>query len=63
MLSSRTDWPHSRNGFRRRATARVARRRARVLAPAGWVLRLFVLCVIAIPSLIYTHAYYLPGTH
>ena len=54
MLNNRTDWPHSRNGFRRRATARVARRRARVLGPAGWLLRLFLLCVIAIPSLVYT---------
>jgi membrane peptidoglycan carboxypeptidase len=54
MLNNRTDWPHNRNGVRRRATARVARRRARVLAPAGWVLRLFLLCAIAIPSIVYT---------
>jgi membrane peptidoglycan carboxypeptidase len=54
MLNNRADWPHSRNGVRRRASARLARRKARVLAPAGWFLRLFLLCVIAIPSLIYT---------
>ncbi|MEA2656087.1 MAG: hypothetical protein QOI23_1452, partial [Chloroflexota bacterium] len=54
MLNNRADWPHSRNGVRRRASARLARRRARVLAPAGWFLRLFLLCVIAVPSLIYT---------
>jgi membrane peptidoglycan carboxypeptidase len=54
MLNNRADWPHSRNGVRRRASARVVRRRARVLGPAGWLLRLFLLCVIAIPSLIYT---------
>jgi membrane peptidoglycan carboxypeptidase len=54
MSLNPTNWPRSRNGFRRRSTARGARRRARVLQPVGWIFRLFLLCVIAIPSLVYT---------
>jgi membrane peptidoglycan carboxypeptidase len=53
-LSTPTDWPRSRNGFRRRSTARKAHRKGRVTRPFGWLLRAFLLCVIAIPSLVYT---------
>ena len=53
-LNTRTDWPHSRNGFRRRSSARKAHRSGWVLRPVGWIFRLFLLCVIAIPSLVYT---------
>ena len=52
--SNRTDWPRRRNGFRRRSTARRARRKQRVVRPLGWALRVLLLCVIAVPSLIYT---------
>jgi len=52
--STQTAWPRSRTGFRRRASARGARRKAQILRPAGWIFRLFLLCAIAIPSLIYT---------
>ena len=57
-LSTRTDWPRSRNGSRRRSTARQALRKHRVRRPLGWVLRALLLCVIAIPSLIYTSSDY-----
>jgi membrane peptidoglycan carboxypeptidase len=53
-LSTRTDWPRSRNGLRRRSTARQARRRQTIARPFGWLLRAVLLCVIAIPSLVYT---------
>ncbi len=53
-LSSTTSWPRSRNGLRRRSTARRAQRKGRFLRPAGWLFRLFLLCVIAVPTLIYT---------
>ena len=56
--STRTDSPRSRNGFRRRSTARQARRRQRVVRPLGWALRVLMLCVIAVPSLIYTSSDY-----
>jgi membrane peptidoglycan carboxypeptidase len=49
-----TAWPRSRNGVRRRSSAPRARKKARLTAPAGWLLRVFLLCVIAIPSLVYT---------
>lgn len=53
-LSTPTDWPRSHNGFRRRSTARKAHHKGRFLRPAGWLFRVFLLCVIAIPTLIYT---------
>jgi penicillin-binding protein 1A len=53
-LSTRTDWPRKRNGVRLRSGAPKARRRARLLRPAGWLLRVLLLCAIAIPSLVYT---------
>jgi len=49
-----TAWPRSRNGVRRRTSAPRSRKQARITAPAGWLLRVFLLCVIAIPSLVYT---------
>ena len=58
MHRTRTDWPRSRNGFRRRSTARQARRRQRFARPLGWVLRVLLLVIIAVPSLIYTSTDY-----
>jgi penicillin-binding protein 1A len=52
--STQTNWPRKRNGVRLRSTAPNARRRARILRPAGWLFRVALLCVLAIPSLIYT---------
>src|SRR6202165_7833 len=52
--SSPTDWPRNRNGFRRRSSAPKAHRKGRFARPAAWLFRLLLLCVIAIPSLIYT---------
>ena len=54
IQSTQADWPRSQSGFRRRSTARQARRQKRVVRPLAWVFRLLLLCVIAIPSLIYT---------
>jgi membrane peptidoglycan carboxypeptidase len=53
-LNTQTDWPRRQNGFRKRASANAARRRQRILRPAGWVFRLFLLLAIAIPSIVYT---------
>ncbi len=48
-------WPHRPNGMRRRASApQVLNNRHVVRRPAGWLLRLVVLVVIAVPSLIIT---------
>ena len=50
-------WPHRPNGMRRRASApRVltAPRRSIVTRPAGWVVRLLILLLIAVPALIIT---------
>src|SRR5438105_8630404 len=48
-----TDWPRRPNGSRRRATApRTVSRGRRVSRSAGWLLRMIVLAVIAVPSLI-----------
>ena len=49
-LRARTDWPRKRNGLRRRSSAPQVLRRGRVMRPAGWLFRLALLCVIAIPS-------------
>ena len=56
--STRTDWPRSRNGFRRRSTARRALHKHRMVRPLGWALRLLLLVMIAVPSLIYTSSNY-----
>ena len=48
-------WPHRPNGMRRRASApQVLNNRHLVRRPAGWLLRLVVLVVVAVPSLIVT---------
>ena len=58
MKANRRDqipWPHRPNGMRRRASApQVLKKRHVVRRPAGWLLRLVVLVVIAVPSLIIT---------
>ena len=51
---NRIDWPRKRNGLRRRAsTARIVKR-AKLLRPAGWVLRVLVLILVAGPALFLT---------
>jgi membrane peptidoglycan carboxypeptidase len=47
-----TDWPRRPNGARRRATAAKEAHKRRAFRPAGWLVRLLVLFVIAVPSLI-----------
>ena len=47
-----TNWPRRRNGARRRATAPRTMKRNRTFRPAGWLVRIFLLFVIATPSLI-----------
>jgi penicillin-binding protein 1A len=47
-----TDWPRRRNGGRRRATAPREVHRRRSFRPAGWLVRVLLLFVIAVPSLI-----------
>jgi len=52
---SRTAWPRRPNGSRRRASAeRVLDQGFKISRPAGWLLRLCLLVVIAVPSLIMT---------
>ena len=54
---NRIVWPRRPNGMRRRASAPsviVPRRRTIVTRPAGWMLRLMVLILIAVPALIIT---------
>jgi membrane peptidoglycan carboxypeptidase len=48
------DWPRRPNGMRRRASAARALTRGKGWRPAGWLLRLFVLLAVAVPSLILT---------
>src|SRR5690349_8736883 len=52
-----TDWPR-RAGGRRRASAAKAINRRRMYGPLGWLLRMFVLVAIAVPSLIVTSPAY-----
>jgi len=47
-------WPRRPNGMRRRATAAEVLTQGKVSRPAGWMLRLFVLLLVAVPSLIVT---------
>jgi penicillin-binding protein 1A len=47
-----TDWPRRRSGGRRRASALRTVEKRRTFRPAGWLVRVFLLCVIAVPSLI-----------
>src|ERR1700682_1347990 len=47
-------WPHRPNGMRRRASAAEVLTKGKVSRPAGWMLRLLLLIVVAVPSLIVT---------
>jgi len=47
-------WPRRGNGTRRRASAPQVLSKGRVSRPASWLVRLFILLVIAVPSLIIT---------
>ena len=47
-----TNWPRRHNGNRRRASATRVADRQRTFRPAGWLVRILLLCVIAVPSLI-----------
>ncbi len=47
-----TDWPRRHNGGRRRATAPRELKRRRTFRPAGWLVRVIALFVIAVPSFI-----------
>ena len=53
-----TNWPRRTRGGRRRATAEQAIRRQRLWGPLGWLIRVFVLIVIVLPSLIVTSPSY-----
>src|SRR5437879_8782379 len=53
-----TDWPRRARGGRRRATAEHAVRRQRLWGPLGWLIRVFLLIAIAVPSLIVTSPTY-----
>src|SRR2546430_70287 len=53
--SRKTAWPRRPNGMRRRASAsQVLAQGFKVSRPASWLLRLFALLAIAVPSLIMT---------
>ena len=56
--SDRIVWPLRPNGMRRRASAPQAFKGHPIRHPAGWMLRLLVLMVIAVPSLIITSPSY-----
>jgi len=47
-----TDWPRRRNGGRRRASAPRTLKRQRTFRPAGWIVRIFLLFALAVPSLL-----------
>jgi len=47
-----TDWPRRPGGLRRRASAPREVKRRRAFRPGGWLVRVFLLFVIAVPSLI-----------
>jgi membrane peptidoglycan carboxypeptidase len=50
----RIAWPRRPNGLRRRASASQVLSKGKVARPAGWLVRLFVLVAVAVPSLIVT---------
>jgi penicillin-binding protein 1A len=52
MHATRNDWPRKRNGRRRRASVPGILKRRRYTRPVSWLLRLFLLAVIAVPSLV-----------
>src|ERR1700686_3608623 len=47
-------WPRRPNGMRRRSSAARVLTQGKVARPAGWMLRLLVLMLIAVPSLMIT---------
>jgi penicillin-binding protein 1A len=47
-----TDWPRRRNGARRRASAPRKLNRRKTFRPAGWIVRILLLVVIALPSFV-----------
>jgi membrane peptidoglycan carboxypeptidase len=47
-------WPRRPNGMRRRVSAAEVLTKGKVSRPAGWLLRLLLLLVVAVPSLIVT---------
>ena len=53
-----TDWPRRPRGGRRRASAERAMSKRFLWGPAGWLIRIFLLLVIALPSLIVTSPSY-----
>lgn len=53
-----TSWPRKANGSRLRASAPRKARRRRFSRPAGWLLRVFLLAALAIPSLLITSPSY-----
>src|SRR5437879_13861575 len=48
------DWPRRGNGHRRRASTPRVIKRARLLRPMGWLLRVLVLILVAGPALFLT---------
>ncbi|GAC1637448.1 MAG: hypothetical protein NVS9B11_00420 [Candidatus Dormibacteraceae bacterium] len=54
LQDTRVVWPRRPNGMRRRASAARVLTKGKVSRPAGWVLRLVVLIVVAVPSLLVT---------
>src|SRR5438094_789136 len=54
----KTSWPRRANGSRRRATAPRKVKRQWLTRPAGWLVRVFLLAVIAVPSLFVTSPSY-----
>jgi len=57
--SKETVWPRRPNGMRRRASAPQVLSKRKVGRPAGWVLKLVLLVVVAIPALLVTSPGYL----
>src|SRR5438128_449543 len=49
-----TNWPRKTNGSRRRSSAPRKVKRQRFSRPAGWLVRVFLLAAIALPSLLIT---------
>src|ERR1700730_13026971 len=58
-LGTVTDCPRKRGGVRRRASARRVMRRARFNRRAGWVGRILLLLVVAVPTMFLMSPYYL----
>jgi membrane peptidoglycan carboxypeptidase len=54
----KADWPLRPGGDRRRASAPAVVSKLRIARPAGWVIRLFLLAVIAVPSLLLSSPIY-----